>query len=53
MDSTEVTNRFDLRKNKFEIRIARTDDVLKLFNVVGATGSTVEAQLMGTWPEYW
>lgn len=47
MGSTDTTNRFDLRDNSFKRRTARTDHVFRQFNVVGATGSIVEAHLMG------
>lgn len=47
MNSTNTTNRFDLRDSSFKRRTARTDYVFRQFNVVGATGSIVEAHLMG------
>lgn len=42
-----MTNRFDLTNNRFRQRTATTDHVFRQFNVVGATGSIVEAHLMG------
>jgi DNA-binding NarL/FixJ family response regulator len=46
-ESEQRTNRFDLTASHFRERTAVTDEIFRQFNVVGATGSVVEAHLMG------